>query len=59
MGRYLACPEISDEAKQKNSHKLTDAELQLGQLVPLAKDYLNRNMTQEEIEFGFFTGWEL
>lgn len=59
IARYLACPDVDVDSKEKNSHKLNDAELQIGQLTGMAKEYLNRNMTQEEIEFGFFTGWEL
>ena len=59
MGRYLDCPDISIENQEKNSHKFNQAELQLGQLIMMAKKYLEREMTKGEIEFGFFIGWSL
>jgi len=59
IARYLACPEVSTESKAKNTHKLNEAELQLGDLIGTATNHIGRGMTTEEVEFGFFTGWNL
>lgn len=60
IARYLACPEISVESKEKNSYKLNEAELQLGTLIHQAHEYIGRQMTTEETEFGFHDGrWKL
>jgi hypothetical protein len=60
VARYLACPDISTDSKAQNTHKLNEAEQQLGELIGTAEEFIGRKMTTEEIEFGFHDGrWKL
>ena len=59
IARYLACPEISAQKQNESSHKLNQAEQQLHDLIYTAIEHIGRQMKPEEIEFGFFTGWNL
>lgn len=59
VARYMACPDIPIEKQAGATKKLNDAELQLGDLIQTAKEHIGRELTPNEIEFGFFTGWNL
>jgi len=59
IGRYLDCPEIDIEKKEKNRHKFNETELQLGTLIKTSRQFLGREMSPAEIELGFFLSWEL
>ena len=59
IGRYLDCPEVDIEKKEKNRYKFNDTERTLGQLIQTSKQFLGREMSPAEIELGFFLSWEL